>query len=172
MILSNLPNSEKSKLGRKRRGESTQTSVPKTADVLAGKTESRRHSAVALTTLKSCLDSEFFITKCENFCKVCETFYSKGQKVQKAFQTCRVYHFRILTETNKNSTSTKSTRNGIVPIKYTLRFESNFELFNLMLQVSCAMHIVLFNLALVTTLANRRSAVIGTQYSLIQCPSD
>ena len=53
-----------------------------------------------------------FITKCDDFCEVCETFCSKRQKVPKAFETAKSTVFGILLETNMNS---KSTKNGIGP---------------------------------------------------------
>ena len=43
-------------------------------------------SGVSLTTFKSGIYCGFFITECQDFCKLCQTLF-----IQKAFRNCQVY---------------------------------------------------------------------------------
>ena len=89
------------------KGESNQIRIPKTAEVLAGEMELPRRPLEVASILV------FFIIECEDFCERCEILCSKRQKVQKASKPAKSTVFRILTETNINSKTTKSTRDGI-----------------------------------------------------------
>ena len=98
----NLPNSENSRLGRKRRKESKQIRIPKTVDF----------SGVALTTFKIL---SFSSPNARISAKSAKPSAQRGRKSRRPSKPTKSTVFRILTETNMNSMSTKSIKNEIGP---------------------------------------------------------